>query len=357
MEEYQRKVLLIEDELETCRAIAECLKMRGDSIDYVHSGEAGIKYLEEHPNIEIVLLDINLGHGIDGFSTLEIIRNKFKYVQVIMSTGESGLQSGIKAMQKGASDYISKPFKSEEYCEKASRAIKLRESEILNDIYSELINNDIRNLLGCFQDSLSMLTEKSGNKNKPVNPDALRLGVKQLMCLVNNVHMIRKYEEHILTPYITEFYLKSELEEELKPLLDKYKDQLKVTYNKYEEGHKIKTDRELLMQVFWNLLFLNVWTAETTTVNVIINEQMNGLDITVRYAGFYSEPLMDPDIFNKYSYISHKTDSSNPNMALGLTYCKYITDLLGSEIKVHGDTNAKETIFSFTVKNLKTEGI
>jgi hypothetical protein len=67
------------------------------------------------------------------------------------------------------------------------------------------------------------------------------------------------------------------------------------------------------------------------------------------------DALNSKGVFDKYSYLAHKLETSNPNVALGLTYCKYVTGILGDEIKINSNKNTEETTFSFFAKNLKSK--
>ena len=62
--------------------------------------------------ISLVLLDIRMP-GLDGFQTLELIREKYE-LPVIMLTGMRELTSLSDALALGADDYIAKPFKTAE---------------------------------------------------------------------------------------------------------------------------------------------------------------------------------------------------------------------------------------------------
>ena len=58
----------------------------------------------------IILLDIVMPGKINTFKLLEIIKNKNKLTQVIMITGNSTLDRVLEAIEKGADDYLLKPF-------------------------------------------------------------------------------------------------------------------------------------------------------------------------------------------------------------------------------------------------------
>ena len=66
--------------------------------------------LVERRLFHIILLDIVMPGKINTFKLLEIIKNKNKLTQVIMITGNSTLDRVLEAIEKGADDYLLKPF-------------------------------------------------------------------------------------------------------------------------------------------------------------------------------------------------------------------------------------------------------
>jgi len=66
--------------------------------------------LVEKRIFHIILLDIVMPGKINTFKLLEIIKNKNKLTQVIMITGNSTLDRVLEAIEKGADDYLLKPF-------------------------------------------------------------------------------------------------------------------------------------------------------------------------------------------------------------------------------------------------------
>ncbi|MCD6546584.1 MAG: response regulator [Thermotogae bacterium] len=66
--------------------------------------------LVEKRIFHIILLDIVMPGKINTFKLLEIIKNKNKLTQVIMITGNSTLDRVLEAIEKGADDYLMKPF-------------------------------------------------------------------------------------------------------------------------------------------------------------------------------------------------------------------------------------------------------
>jgi len=74
------------------------------------NGRGGIDMIEQHPEIDIVLMDIMMP-DMDGYETMKLIRNdpKKRYLPVIAVTAKALKTDRERAMTAGASDYLSKP--------------------------------------------------------------------------------------------------------------------------------------------------------------------------------------------------------------------------------------------------------
>ncbi len=106
------KILVVDDEPRVVRLVSEVLRALGYQVIAASSGEPAIKMVAlEQP--DLVLLDILLPHGLDGYEVCRRIR-EFSDVAVIMLTAkalESDLLCGFDA---GADDYLTKPFSAKE---------------------------------------------------------------------------------------------------------------------------------------------------------------------------------------------------------------------------------------------------
>jgi len=100
--------LVVDDEANVCAFLEEILQKTGYTAVSVHSGEAALDLLREN-SFDLVLLDLNLGRGIDGIQVLEAIRWRWPQTLVIILTGYGSLKSAQAAIRQGVDDYLLKP--------------------------------------------------------------------------------------------------------------------------------------------------------------------------------------------------------------------------------------------------------
>lgn len=102
------KILIIEDEKRLAGIIKQGLEENSFAVDLSYDGEEGLYMAETYP-YDAVLLDITLPRK-DGFTILTELRSRKIAVPVLMITARGELDDKIKGLNKGADDYIAKPF-------------------------------------------------------------------------------------------------------------------------------------------------------------------------------------------------------------------------------------------------------
>ena len=84
--------------------------------------------------IDLILLDIKMP-GLSGFELLEIIRHGYPHIPIVMLTAFNDLDTGMKAIRSGASDYLAKPVRRDELIACVQRVIS--KSELQQNLTEE----------------------------------------------------------------------------------------------------------------------------------------------------------------------------------------------------------------------------
>ncbi len=108
----QFRVLVVDDDDTLLQLLTETVQTMGCSAAAAHSGLDALNLISER-KFDIVVTDLKMP-GMDGLSLLEEIKKIDKDVVVIMVTGYATLETAVKAIEKGAYDYIAKPFRLDE---------------------------------------------------------------------------------------------------------------------------------------------------------------------------------------------------------------------------------------------------
>jgi two-component system KDP operon response regulator KdpE len=105
------RVLVVDDDPQIRRVMRVTLSGQGYEIDDAKSGDGALETLRER-RFDLVLLDMNMP-GMSGLEACRMIRRQSE-VAVIMLTVRDNESDKVDALDAGADDYVTKPFKSHE---------------------------------------------------------------------------------------------------------------------------------------------------------------------------------------------------------------------------------------------------
>lgn len=120
--ERKFRIIVADDEALVRDVIAEYLLDAGYDVTMVESGEEALKYCSEE-KFDIALVDFKMA-GIDGLTTIEKLTEISPSTVSVLMTGFPTLDSSIRALRLGVSDYILKPFKLHDISASIERAIE-----------------------------------------------------------------------------------------------------------------------------------------------------------------------------------------------------------------------------------------
>jgi DNA-binding response OmpR family regulator len=119
------KVLLVDDEEELVKALAERLEIRGIMADVALNGEQGLQRVT-YNTPDVMVLDLKMP-GIDGIEVLRRVRKSHPQIRVIILTGHGSERDRDVAERIGAFDYLQKPVDIQVLVEVLNRAWKSRQ--------------------------------------------------------------------------------------------------------------------------------------------------------------------------------------------------------------------------------------
>jgi CheY-like chemotaxis protein len=115
-------LLIVEDEPELNKIISEILQPEVQKIYSAKDGVEAVELLGSHPEICAVLSDINMPR-MNGLELLKTLRSKFNPIPFVVLTAYGNPKSMREAIQLNATDFLDKPFSTEELIQVVKRAM------------------------------------------------------------------------------------------------------------------------------------------------------------------------------------------------------------------------------------------
>lgn len=106
-----RKVLLVDDDVRNIFALTSALEHKGAIVEIGRNGREAIERLEQHDDIDLVLMDVMMPE-MDGFEATRLIRQqpRWRKLPIIAVTAKAMKDDQHRCLQAGANDYLAKPI-------------------------------------------------------------------------------------------------------------------------------------------------------------------------------------------------------------------------------------------------------
>ncbi|MFY0481767.1 sigma-54-dependent transcriptional regulator [Flavobacterium sp. PLA-1-15] len=125
------KILLVEDDVSFCKMLENFLTRKSYHVETAFSAEEA-KIKIKNDSFDLIITDLRLPN-YDGIELMSEFKRDFPQIPVILMTGYSDVNTAVKAIKNGASDYISKPFNPEEVLLVVSNALQKEAVEIVKE--------------------------------------------------------------------------------------------------------------------------------------------------------------------------------------------------------------------------------
>ena len=121
MKDDNARILIADDEDGLRWVLEKGLRGAGYEVTSVRDGDAAVRAFESEP-FDLVFLDVRMP-GADGLTVLGRLRERRADAAVVVMTAHGTMDTAIQAMQRGAYDYLAKPFDIDEVLLLAERAL------------------------------------------------------------------------------------------------------------------------------------------------------------------------------------------------------------------------------------------
>lgn len=141
------KILIVEDEIRLADALGQIMQEQRYQTDTVYTGTDGLA-CGLSGCYDVIILDLMLP-GIHGFEIVSKLRAAKVATPVLMLTARDEIQDKVAGLDRGADDYMTKPFDANELLARV-RALSRRQGEVIveeltfKDLILDLSSNDLR---------------------------------------------------------------------------------------------------------------------------------------------------------------------------------------------------------------------
>ncbi|MCP4623687.1 MAG: response regulator [bacterium] len=118
------KLLLVDDEIKFLQSIAKRLALKDFDVIAASNGSEAIAAAEKDL-FDVAVVDFQMP-GMDGTQVLKALKDRHKYLEIIMLTGHATIDSAVECTKLGAFKYLEKPYDFEKLVEVIKEAYEAR---------------------------------------------------------------------------------------------------------------------------------------------------------------------------------------------------------------------------------------
>jgi len=361
MMKTQKPLILIIDDEEALRdGCRQVLEKSGYTVLTAGEGVEGIKIAREKKP-EIAFVDLKMP-GISGMEIIEILSRDIPDIVLIMITGYATILSAVEAIQKGAYDYLPKPFSPDQLRTVARRGLDHRnlkiearrlreEKERMEKSFITFVSHEMRSPLVVIRQYIESLKAIAGDRFDKDVSDIIERCSKRIQGLeeliehwldlsrIENGTFVQKKETLKLSR------ITARLAEEMAPVCGDKGVSLDIDVP--ENSLDIVGDEESLVRVFANIIG-NATKYTPAGGKITVSARSDDCYVTVKIsdtgAGIPQDKL--PYIFEPFFRVRGKEEREKGS-GLGLTFCKKIMTSHGGEIEASSKEGEGTT---FTLK-------
>jgi signal transduction histidine kinase len=346
--EPERSLILIIDDEEALRdGCRQVLEKSGYEVIAAEQGAEGIKLAREQKP-DIVFVDLKMPN-MSGMEIMEILSRDIPDTILVMITGYASIVSAVEAMQKGAYDYLPKPFSPDQLRAITKRALDHRalkieakklkeEKEMMEKNFITFVSHEMRSPLVVVRQYFETLKEIAADKFDKDVKEIIERCNKRLQNLEEMVEHwldISRIENGTFAQQKDPVNLISIIQraiEEMTPLCRKRGITIKT-----DIPHNIPAivgDEESLIRVFTNLIGnATKYTPEGGTIDISMKTDDYYTIVKVADSGCGIPQDKLPFICEPFFRVKGKEERERGS-GLGLAFCKKIMESHNGRIEI-----------------------
>ncbi|MEI6574949.1 MAG: response regulator [Bacteroidota bacterium] len=365
-------ILIVDDVPMNLKVLGDILKRQGYKVRPVPNGTLALQAAEKVAP-DLILLDIMMP-DMDGFEVCKRLKENDKLceIPVIVISALNDTRDIVNALQSGAVDFITKPFRAEEVIARVRTHLKLyqqskklkeqsEELQKLNaskDKFFSIIAHDLRGPLGGFMGLSEILIDDSqllSSEQKQKMSVVLSHSARNIYNLLENLLEWSQMQHSHTTCKLEKIDLKNLVIDCLKLLDESRRNKgINITMN-INQNHELYADSNMIQSLVRNLLS-NAIKFTPQDGNVIISASLsenNTSVITVKDDGIGMNKEMIATLFHIDSKSSRPGTAGEPSTGLGLMLCKDFVEKHGGELWVEGE-EGNGSVFFFSIPDKRS---
>lgn len=362
-------ILVVDDNLQN-RLVAEArLVAAGYKVVQAESGERALELFQQE-HIDLVLLDVRMPGGLDGFETLDRLRRlpRGSEVAVVFLTALDDVATHERALKAGVDDYLTKPLRASELLIRVRSLLRLGQAmtslrtshALVSAQRDELIRGrDLRRQLSAFvvhdlKSPLSMIMAATDLVQRKLSTEGVeklhivQRAAQNMLRMVHNLLDIARSEDGRM--------IARPVEVDVRALVEELVESVRGTRGEWHAKIGIETHYRLANPVLWldGLLLRRVlenlldnalrYSPTDASIRVEVTQTNRELLLSVRDEG----PGIARDQRSRIFEMYVRLEENNPvrvGHGLGLVFCRLAVEAQGGRIWVDSGVGDQGAVF------------
>lgn len=172
------KVLIADDEIDLTRALGAILKYSEYEVKIANNGEEALK-IAENEKFDILILDVMMPKKT-GIEVVEELRKKNINTPILMLTAKAETEDKVEGLDKGADDYLTKPFEKDELLARIRALVRKNENRTKKIKIGNVTLNKEENELYSDKASFHLNSKESELMELLVGNQSEKIGEKEI---------------------------------------------------------------------------------------------------------------------------------------------------------------------------------
>jgi CheY-like chemotaxis protein len=374
-------ILIVDDSSFMRKMLKSVLIPKRFNVFEAKNGINGIDILNQK-DIHLVVLDYEMP-GMDGITMIEQVKKDIKFLElpIIMISGNDHKDIVARALKNGASDFLKKPFATEELLLKCDlhvkdyinvQKIKQKEEQLASALEKTKIaeqhkalflanmSHEIRTPLNAIIGFVNLLEEEELDETKKNHFKTIQKSGDLLLNIINDILDFSKIESNKLDINKENFVI----DELYHLIISLYSPTIK------EKNLNFKTTIDINLPKYFNSDFLRIkqiitnllsnaikFTPENGEIGFAIRltEDKKNIEFSISDTGIGIDPKNHQKIFELFSQAESTTTKKFGGTGLGLSISSKLVSILGGEISIQSELGeGSNFFFSLPIQNNDT---